>query len=256
MSSSTLSSRLVTLHTLGHSECRGLLSRIHAVQREVFHEVGSVDMFSDFVLGAGASELYAWLLERRDDGQLVGYNVIRYHECDVAGRRAGVYYADVGLLPGYRGQNRTLAAGLRLAIPRLLRNPGQPLFFHSFLQHPSIYVVIEKHARTFWPKQGAPVPPHVAELVRTLNRQSRVAPWSPGDDWIVRLPTFINETAEQRAALHASTRPAVRYYLERNPHYAEGASLVLLIPLTLGNLLSGVKRTLQYRLARPAAEPS
>ena len=39
----------------------------------------------------------------------------------------------------------------RLAIPRLVREPRRRLYFHAYLLHPSIYVMMDKYSELMWP---------------------------------------------------------------------------------------------------------
>ena len=47
-----------------------------------------------------------------------------------------------------------------------------------------------------------------------------------------------------------SSRPAARYFFEKNPHYREGGALTILVPLTLPNLLRAVGRVMTQQFQR------
>jgi hypothetical protein len=200
------------------------------------------------VLDAGATEAWAWLLED-ERRELVGYNVIVFHEREHRGAPIGVYNANVGLLPRYRGHNRTVATGLRLAIPRLLREPQRRLYFHAFLVHPSVYVMMDKYTETMWPSPRTDPPSEEClELIRFLEGFNTPPRWDATDPWVVRLPTAIDESDREIASWIESKRDSVRYFFEKNPNFREGGALVLLIPLTVKNLSRAVLRLAQHRL--------
>ena len=184
-------------------------------------------------------------------GRLVGYNVIVYDEHEYRGRPIGVYRANVALLPEYRRQNRTVTTGLRLALPRLVREPRRRLYFHAFLLHPSIYVMMDKYADTMWPTTRTDPPSQEAlDLVAFLESRGAPPRWDPTNPWVVRLDTSLAEDDEEIASWLHSERPSARYFFEKNPHHRGGGALVLLVPLTIGNLVRAVGRLVTQRLKR------
>jgi hypothetical protein len=245
-------SRLVRLGALPESERRDVLRRTHALEGRIFRSVEPFEAYAVRVLDGGVSEAWVWLLE--DAGELVGYNVIVYRARDYRGERIGVYNANVGLLPDYRGHNRTVATGLRLAIPRLVLEPQRRLYFHAYLMSPSIYVMMDKYSDRMWPAPRTDPPSDdVLALVEYLRSENGPPRLDQADPWVVRLPTSIDENDDEMAMWRKSDRPSVRYFFEKNPHYREGGALVLLVPLTLPNLLRAVGRVAarQVGFARP-----
>lgn len=236
-------SRLVDLAALSGSDREALLRRAHALEGRIFRSVETYEVYASRVLDAGAREIWAWILED-PAGALVGYNVILYHEHEYQGRPIGVYNANVGLLPEYRGHNRTVATGLRLALPRLLREPRRRLYFHAYLLHPSVYVMLDKFATIIWPSaRNDPPPPEALEMLGWLARRPGAPPaWEPDNPWVARLPTTIDEGDLEMASWSRSNRPSVRYFFEKNSHSHEGGALVMLVPLTLDNLGRAVAR--------------
>src|SRR5262245_59555824 len=236
-----VTSRLVRLGALPESERRDVLRQTHALEGRIFRCVEPFESYAARVLDHGVSEAWVWLLE--DAGQLVGYNVILYRARDYRSERIGVYNANVGLLPEYRGHNRTVATGLRLAIPRLLLEPRRRLYFHAYLMSPSIYVMMDKYSDQMWPAPRTDPPSDdVLALIEYLRGENGAPRLDPADPWVVRLPTSIDENDAEIAAWLKSDRPSVRYFFEKNPHYREGGALVLLVPLTLPNLLRAIGR--------------
>lgn len=227
---------------------RALLRRTHALEAEVFRGVEPFESYAARVVNA--RELWIWTLEDPGGG-LVGYNVIVYDEHEYKGKPIGVYRANVALRPEYRGHNRTVATGLRLALPRLVREPRRRLYFHAFLLHPSIYVMMDKYAETMWPTPRTDPPsPEALDLVAFLEGRGAPPRWDPADPWVVRLGTALAEDDEEIASWLRSERPSARYFFEKNPHYRRGGALVLLVPLTIGNLLRAVGRLATRRLKR------
>lgn len=242
-------SALIAASQLAPEARRALLQRTHALESEIFRNVERFEEYAARVLAAG--ELWVWTL-KDPAGRLVGYNVITYDEYDHRGAPIGVYRANVALLPDYRGHNRTVATGLRLALPRLIRRPGRRLYFHSFLQHPSIYVMMDTYSETMWPTPRCDPPSADAlELIDFLERQGSAPPrWDPASPWVVRLPTSVVEGDEEIAAWLGSSRRSARYFFEKNPHYREGGALTILVPLTLTNLLRAVGRVMTQQFRR------
>ena len=242
-------SELIDASALGTEARRALLQRTHALEEEVFSSVEPFEAYATRVMSA--QQLWIWTLEDAG-GRLVGYNVIVYDEHEHRGRPIGVYRANVALRPEYRGHNRTVATGLRLALPRLVREPRRRLYFYAFLLHPSIYVLMDKYAGTMWPRPRTdPPPPEALDLLAFLESRGAPPRWNASDPWVVRLDTSVAEDDEEIASWLRSERPAARYFFQRNPHYRRGGALVLLVPLTVTNLLRAVARVAAQRWRRP-----
>jgi hypothetical protein len=240
-------SQLIHASALEEAERRALLQRTHALEGQVFR---SVEPFEAYAARLQSADLWVWTLED-PGGRLVGYIVIVYEEHEYRGKPIGVYRAHVALLPEYRGHNRTVATGLRLAIPRLVREPRRRLYFHAYLLHPSIYVMMDKYSEVMWPTPRTDPPPEdVLDLVRFFESQGGPPRWDPSSPWVVRLATAVFENDEEIASWLRSERPSARYFFERNPHYREGGALVLLVPLTMTNLLRAVLRVATQRFRR------
>lgn len=243
-------SELVNLRALGSSGSRALLQRTYALEGKIFRNAEPFDAYAQRVLDADATEAWVWTL-CDDRGELVGYNVIVYHDLEYRGSPIGVYHANVGLLPEYRRHNRTVSAGLRLAIPRLLREPKRRLYLHAYLLHPSIYVMLDEYAEEMWPSPRTdPASPEIIDLLAFLSRGKAPPSWDPSSPWVVRLPSAIADDDAEMAAWQRSDRPSVRYFFEKNPHYREGGALVMLVPLTISNLLRAAARLSLRRFSR------
>src|SRR5215470_4042980 len=205
-------SGLVAASRLDPEAQRALLQRTYALESQIFRNVEGFEDYARRVLEHG--ELWVWTLED-PDGRLVGYNVITYDEYDYRGAPIGVYRANVALLPDYRGHNRTVATGLRLALPRLVREPRRRLYFYAFLLHPSIYVMMDKYAETMWPAPRTDPPsPEVLGLLAFLESRGAPPRWDPANPWVVRLDTSLSEDDEEIASWLKSDRPSARYFFE------------------------------------------
>lgn len=241
-------SALIHASALEPGARRALLQRTHALEAQLFRSVEPFEAYAARVMEA--RQLWVWTLED-PSGRLVGYNIILYDEHEYGGRPIGVFRANVALLPEYRGHNRTVATGLRLALPRLVREPRRRLYFHAFLLHPSIYVMMDKYAETMWPTPRTDPPsPEVLGLVAFLESRGAPPRWDPTNPWVVRLDTSLAEDDEEIKSWLQSERPSARYFFEKNPHHRSGGALVLLVPLTVANLLRAVGRVVTQRFKR------
>jgi GNAT superfamily N-acetyltransferase len=241
-------SKLIEASALEVGARRALLQRTHELEARVFRGAEPFEVYAARVFDA--HELWIWTLED-PDGQLVGYNVIVYDQHEYRGKPIGIYRANVALLPEYRGHNRTVATGLRLAIPRLLRQPRRRLYFHAYLLHPSIYVMMDKYAETMWPTPRTDPPsPDALDLMTFLESRGGPPRWDPANPWVVRLDTSVAEDDAEIASWLKSERPSARYFFQQNPHYRNGGALVLLVPLTMTNLLRAVVRVATQRMKR------
>lgn len=233
-----------------------LLRRTHALQAQLFHTDESFEDYCQWMARTTPSERFVWTFEDAA-GALVGYNFVSFYRLVREGRPLEVLRSNAGLLPAYRRHNRIIGAGL---VPCLLQRvlwPSVPMYFHAWLAHPSGYCSLAPYLAELYPSaRNEPAPREVEALVRFLNDAFEARTPDPGDPWIVDVGMRVREDAAGAARWRESTRPEARYFLRKNPDYAAGHSLTVLVPVTLGTLGSVAARLVVARIDKALRPPA
>ena len=184
-------------------------------------------------------------LLRDAHGRLVGFCGVHLFDKRVMGRRWLILRAEAGLLPTYRGRGCTLRFGLRQMLLCRLRHPFAPMALFCTLVHPSSYRLLASHFPEMAPLPGRPVPPATQAMMRALVEAFEEPPVAWGDEGLCEVGWITRDSEQDHQAWAASDAPAVRFFITRNPGYRQGVGLVVLVPLSWGNLLRSVWSSLR-----------
>lgn len=171
---------------------------------------------------------------RDSDGRVVGYAAIHRFRRVGAGELVTVFRAEAGLLPEYRTHGVTFYFYLLALLKYRIAHPLRTIFYLGTLVHPSSYVVFARHFETVFPHRrvalDAPTEHLMLELADAFH-----APAVDASDPMIRQVGWI--TRVERAYWRRSDDPDVVFFRERNPGYAQGHGLVVLVPITFRNLV-------------------
>jgi len=189
-------------------------------------------------------------LYRDPEGAPVGYCSLQHRDLDLSGGAVRVLRGAMGFLPAFRG--RTLAASFYA--PNLLRltagawMKGRRPFMLSSPVSPLMYLSIARTMEEFWPCPGGETPAAISHLMDELRSiyamGDGAVPSACPVGWVAR------HGAAEHARFAESERPEIRFFLQNNPRYADGEGLVLLAPMNLRNIVSGLRRAAMTRRRR------
>lgn len=233
-----LKSRHLWPRSLGTVERQALADQLYEVYSETVHGF-TRDELADEVLGrndVGVALFYG------AKGELAGFAYAGIERIEHAGRQSAVFCASVYCRLGYRGGAPSSLFGLREALRFKLREPRTPLAYLTRCASPAVYRRIASTMPRVYPSLRHQTPDDVEALVRKLSvRRNYVVVGE--DPWIVRSVATPNDLSRLS---RIEGDPQVRFFVELNPHFAEGSSLLTWTPLDAANIAGGLGR-----LARP-----
>lgn len=243
---------------LDADEQEALIDELYAVQQEIFDGV-SREAFACYVVRSTAERTRIQVF--RAGGRAVGYAALHVFDCEVAGRPGAAVRCEVGLEREYRGGSRFGWFFAREAARLLLSSRGRPIYGLSCATSPATYRILERGTREVWPHWSKPTPPALAASMAQLATRFELRPVEPSRPGVYHVGWKTRETPGEVASWHGCEHPASRFYLERNPGYAQGHGLLLLVPMRPVDLLHsmaglakhGLRRAVRQRLA--AARP-
>lgn len=226
--------RLVDPARLSEAERAALADELYAVHRRIFAGV-SADGFRRHVIEPPA-ETTVIQLYTGADGEVIGYCAMHRFRRRVLGRDAIVLRAEAGLLPAYRGRGVTYGFGILRALREKLRHPFTPVWYLGTLVHASSYHLLCKYFPLVWPRPGREAPGRMQQAARTLADSFPDPPVTPADPFIRRVGWITVESPQETALNRRGDRADVRFFKARNPGYAQGHGLVVVVPMSFRNI--------------------
>lgn len=217
-----------------------LFEAVFDVQRRIFDGVDAPTLRRYTIDPPGDA---ATLTVYRMGEEVVGYLALHQVRCRVAGQRAVVIRGAAGVLPRLRGTNLIGAAVARMITGCWLRHPRHRIYAFATPVSPAMYAAAYRGLAECWPRPDAPTPPATAAIMQALAERFALAPEVPGRPGVRAVGWRVREPGRCDRA-----DPAVRFYLDHNPDFAEGYGLTLLVPLHRRNIAHGLRRVVRKRL--------
>ena len=218
---------------------RDALSRqLYEVHRKIFTGV-SAEEFRRHVVDAPA-EVTVIQLYLSGDGQIIGYCAYHRFRRKVQGRNTIVLRAEAGLLPEYRGRGAAYGFGMIRAVAEKIRHPLTPIYYLGTLVHVSSYHLFCKYFSQVFPHPGHETPARMREITRELIDSFPDPPVSESDPFVRDVGWVTLETPQERELSRRCELVDVQYFKARNPGYVKGHGLVVMVPITVGNLVTAL----------------
>ncbi|MCB9549339.1 MAG: cyclic nucleotide-binding domain-containing protein [Myxococcales bacterium] len=236
-------------HALTAAQRDALSTELFAVHGHIFAGVDEAT-FRRYVVDSDADHTRI-AVYRTPAGEAVGYAALHVFRERLAGRPCAVVRCETGLRRAWRGQSVVAPFVARTIVAWRLRHPGLPMYGFACPVHPASYLAVVRQTQTAWPRVDRPTPPAIEALMHGLADRFHL-PAVPGADPGVRDVGWVSRSAPAELAWWASApQPEARYYTARNPGFAAGHGLLLLVPLGLGHLLriAGLVAQRRARLA-------
>ncbi|WP_316653043.1 hypothetical protein [Ovoidimarina sediminis] len=215
---------------------------LYAVHCQIFSGV-SFKSFSSHVLQPPAEHTQIQIY-RDGTGDLIGYCAFHRFVRDLDGDRVIVLRAEAGLLPQYRGKAIAHWFGMLGALREKLRHPFTRVIYLCTLVHPSSYRFFCKYFPTVFPRRGKEMSPEANEIAVALAESFEDPAVDPSKPLVRDVGWVTKKTLEHPAFLSDEGINDVHYFELLNPDYRRGHGLVVLVPVTIGNVGQAIlKRT-------------
>ncbi|MCE4555950.1 hypothetical protein [Pelomonas cellulosilytica] len=162
-----------------------------------------------------------------------------------------IYTGDVLLREDIRGRNVLQRVGLICFLRARLRHPFKRIYWFLGASTHQAYLVLARGLCSYWPRPELSTP---AAMERLRDRFARVVLpqlWDAVDGVFRTGGTKLLNSLQTPFTPRELQDPHIRFFLARNPGYAQGDLLACLAPLDLGNwisiLRSGIARYFRRR---------
>lgn len=186
-----------------------------------------------------------WVLTLHHGARLVGFSTqaIKRHTAQTGQSLLELFSGDTVIDPAYWG-SQALSTGFARLAGRLARQHSPlPLYWLLISKGHRTWRYLHIFAHEYWPNPMYITPIASQKLLDELARERFGAAYDAASG-IVRFAESQGHLQPELATVRAdlARRPEIRFFLERNPGYAQGDELVCLTQLSSNNLRGAVLR--------------
>jgi hypothetical protein len=214
-----------------------------------YYEGTSLDIFREDLAGK------SHVLELRAEGVLRGFSTLALIEFEFAGSpNAAIFSGDTIIDQQFWGEQELVRSFCEFAGTCKAGAPARPLFWLLISKGYRTYRYLETFANVYLPHHARPDLPELQARLELLASAKFGANFDAGSG-LLRFPASRGHLKPAWADVREPLRdnPAVSYFLERNPRFAEGEELVCLTELATENLRSFARRSFMQGLRQGAA---
>lgn len=180
----------------------------------------------------------------------IGYCAVHRFNKFIFGRSCVIFRAEAGILREYRGRSQTLWFGFSEAIKYRIKHPFCELYYLGSFVHPSVFYMFSRYFNEYYPRADNPVPERIKALMLELANMFHIEPADKQNLLVRQVGWRTKESAEDRRYWQHHRNPTVKFYIQTNPGYLNGKGLLILVPLTFGNILISLLRFFKNKLSR------
>lgn len=147
-----------------------------------------------------------------------------------------VFITYIFLNPYFNIQPSIDTLALNQAIQYKLSNPGKKLIDLVFANHPTIYAFICKMHSTIYPKPNQKIPHHVFSVINQLKKENQWETIKKNHHPMIVNSPIIPVRGQYQMHNEGEYSEWIEYYLNTNPDYLQGNSLLVYLPIELASL--------------------
>lgn len=183
-----------------------------------------------------------------ESGELAAFLNLTVDPVAVPGRRLLVVSAAFMSRLDYQAMVPLAMAATSESLRARLASPRHELIYVAAASSPISFGTLARHTPRYYPHvDGAVPPPHVLEVLAEAARRRNLVvrdddPWVIHTDQVIRHPDRIRASRTMR-----DPDRFIRWFLERTPNWDGGDMMLVWIPLTPRNVLTGLMNMLRRR---------
>lgn len=222
-------SETIDPRALSEAERAALTDALVEVFADIFDGVDGAYMRRTVI--DAPTERTTLLVHRNEEGRIVGCFAVMFYERTFRGAPTIVVRSVVGTMRAYRGGNVNIAWALRTLLAYRLEHLGKAMYGLGAMGHPSSYLQVVRYVGTYWPRPDQQIPDDILAFMLDLADAMKLQRPDLARPLVCKVPLSTRETEAERAYWRQSDRPAVRFYLDANPAYADSFGLLTLFPI-------------------------
>lgn len=195
-----------------------------------------------------AGKTWVILLEAEENGALRGFSTQQCYDAMQEDQPCRIVFSgDTIIAPSHWGSLKLPLAFGGLMLSLVDQNPSSPLYWFLITKGHRTYRYLPVFFKSFHPHHRIPTPPGLQRFMHELAQARFGEAYDPDRGIVVAressqcLQPHLAHIEPQRI----QRDPHTRYFLERNPHYAQGNELVCLAEFSRSNLRPYILRELE-----------
>lgn len=189
---------------------------------------------------------------RDSDAHAVGFLTYKVVSVEVKGRAHALLEGGVYFVRGVKNAgNVALQCALTRILAFKLTHPLTPFSYVVECLTPISYRLNARLMRRIWPRHNEVMPDRYAALLSATLAMRGFSP-NPDRPYVVR---YGDPASHQRLGhlreITSSTDPDTQFYLQQNPHFADGDILCAIIPFDMADIVAAFMAILKARLGYP-----
>lgn len=215
-----------------------LLTRLYEFTNKSFH-LANQEEFNLLVIQAEKKGDITVLFGERNE--IAGFSRTYNQSMSLGKKSIILYITSIYLSPYYKPSSTITNAGLTHAIEYKLANPQEELIYVALANNPAAYEFFYNLSDFLYPKPSLTVPDQILAVVNALKKQ---------EGWIStgKHPMVINSPLvplrSQVQHLNYQDNEINDFFVQTNPDYMQGNSIMVYIPLHLANINYGLNHEL------------
>lgn len=191
-----------------------------------YHDVAQARFYDDL-----SRKRDVVLLSDPRDGSVQGFCTLQVYPGQAAGKPyVAVFTGDTVIDLAYHGQTKALhRAFFRYLVGEKVRNRRVCVFWYLVSKGYKTYLTLTRNVPVHWPRHGSATPDFERAVLDDLGRRFFADAWQP-DQGVLRHPESQGRLKEHVAPIGEAELAVdeIRYFVERNPGYANGDELCCL----------------------------
>lgn len=229
-----------------------LTNQLYTVQNQIFAGVDRASFYR-YVIAPNAVYTRIYRFENRE-GETIGYLAFHIYKIEIEkkGKPKTVYIArtETGVLKSYRGQAPISGLLFKECIRFWFGNGMPEAYFMATPIYPAPFLHAQRGFAELYPRQGEETPAHIQQIQRQLTLSLGLVSPASLSQSVIKVGWIVRQDKSQRKSWEASKDPAVQYFLQLNPHYAQGHGVMILSPGSVRNIVRSAGKLVRNYLVR------
>jgi hypothetical protein len=198
------------------------------------------------------------LLRDSKDRHLCGFSTQKVIHFSVDNRpMRALFSGDTIIAPSHWGEQGLGRTWSQFASEVRAKEPGKPLYWFLISKGYRTYLYLPLFFHQFYPRYDRPTPLEQQKILDTLAFTRYPEHYNPSRGLIVFPQSHGNLNRELAEISESRLRnPHVRYFVERNPAYAQGTELACVAEISAENMKSYAARAMSERERSRPQEPN
>lgn len=207
------------------------LEKLYGIFRQTLNPDLTEEEFNQYLFSAHPDSLEMTFIHAEDE--LAGFCTAAAYPRRCGQKKVIILRSAFGLRTEYK-QGRFPLHGLFYKYMRYkLTHLFTPVYVAGFMANPLMYAMICKYTRRCYPRRDLPVSEKAKALKQTVLDSMGMEEEKP---FVLKIHFQVKFNGDDLRRFHASNDEDVKYFLAINPGYNQQVGVLVIVPVTVGNM--------------------